>query len=97
MGEWRDYHEKMPDGIRSLAAILPHLCSRAVKKYKGFQSDVCQKCESQCGYGRKALKLIGADTSVKSDYDFRSSPIGRAEMLPSLRARIFHRMDGDVK
>lgn len=45
------------DRVKTVRAIKKYLCSDATSRGKEPDPEVCRKCESQCAFGRKFIRL----------------------------------------
>lgn len=61
------------ENVKTLKKLREYLCSAAVPPSGPVRVTVCEKCESQCAYGRQYLKLYRAEKAKKEEAPVRVS------------------------
>lgn len=61
------------ENVKTLKKLREYLCRAAVPRRGPVRVTVCEKCESQCAYGRQYLKLYLAEKDKKEEAPVRTS------------------------
>lgn len=61
------------ENVKTLKKLREYLCRAAVPPSGPVRVTVCEKCESQCAYGRQYLKLYRAEKDKKEEAPVKTS------------------------
>lgn len=82
------------ENVKTLKKLREYLCSAAVPQSGPVRVTVCEKCESQCAYGRQYLKLYRAEKAKKEEAPVKT-PVDQKTYTEQLKDAIDQRMQAE--